>query len=447
VKVTVVDGYYGDGYGGGSVNSTAVPAILSFLAQPNDPPKHATVAVMASNTGARKSFSASSEAPWLSVSPSSGTMPQILSVIADPSGLQPATYSTHIDVTANQTANGGARIPVTFTIQEVVPFNVDPAAVAVRLPLCTGTQTTPQEATLILTSAQSMTYHATGVAGDQTGTTPGQLTLSLGSCGYPGLSDGGYVNITTSGNNVVDVPVAYMAPGLVPLIEPGGIVNGATFAQGPVAPGSIASVFGVDLADSEYVTTSTPLPGGPPFGQGVSQIPYGYVAPDDEYGYFYEGPLQWNIQIPATLQPGTYWLTIGSSGPVSFTVAPTAPYIFIWGSNHGAVQNEDYSQNTPQNPAAAGSVVLVYLTGQGAVNPPVPTRFAAPSSPLSKTVAATTATIDGSPTNVDFSGLAPGLVGLAQVNLDIPAGLPAGEHTLVIDIGGVQSNAVILDTK
>ena len=158
---------------------------------------------------------------------------------------------------------------------------------------------------------------------------------------------------------------------------------------------------------------------------------------------------------PATIQRGTYLISVSppsppassSSAPQSFTVAAVAPYIFTWGANHGAILNVDYILNTPDNPAVAGSAIQVYLTGQGAVNPPVPTRQAAPSTPLSYTVADTTATIDGASANVSFSGLAPGFVGLGQVNVGIPDGLSPGQHTLVIAIGGVNTNAVLFNTQ
>ena len=163
-------------------------------------------------------------------------------------------------------------------------------------------------------------------------------------------------------------------------------------------------------------------------------------------GYFYLSPKQLNIQIPS-LPPGTYQLAIGSSPIVSFTVAAIAPYIFVWDGNRAVAQNQDYSLNQPSNPAAAGSAIMVYLTGQGAMDPPVEDRFATPSEPLSKVTATATAAIDGQPANVLFAGLAPGLVGVGQVNVVLPDSLPPGEHQLVIAIGGVNTNQVAISSK
>jgi uncharacterized protein (TIGR03437 family) len=109
--------------------------------------------------------------------------------------------------------------------------------------------------------------------------------------------------------------------------------------------------------------------------------------------------------------------------------------------------NQDGTLNLATNPAAAGSFVSVYLTGQGLVDRPVASGAAAPIGTLSNTLAKTTATIGGVPATVSFSGLAPGLVGLGQVNLLVP-NLPAGDQQVIVTIGGVASNpAMIAVTK
>ncbi len=433
----------------GPAGPNATPGTLALLAQPDDSPKHAGVAVWAT-LSVRQSFTAVSESSWLSVTPASGTLPQVLSITANPAGLQPGTYATHIDISANGTPNGGARIPVTLTIRNVVPFNVDPAAIAVSLPAgfkLPGAQA--EDVTLTLSSSQPMTYQ-TGNAyleceiAPQNGTTPGMLTLAFDPalCG-PGLvqlsQDAGHLGLVTSGGNAMDVPIAIVMPGLFPFIEPGGIVNGATFTPGPVAPASIVSIFGIDLAPSVYFASSIPLDDSPPDGAPSMA----YVG---DAGYFYLSPNQLNIQIPS-LPPGAYQLAIGSSPIVSFTVAAIAPYIFVWDGNRAVAQNQDYSLNQPSSPAAAGSAIMVYLTGQGAVDPPVEDRFAAPLEPLSKVTATATAAIDGQPANVLFAGLAPGLVGVGQVNVVLPDSLPPGEHQLVITIGGVNTNQVEISSK
>jgi uncharacterized protein (TIGR03437 family) len=77
------------------------------------------------------------------------------------------------------------------------------------------------------------------------------------------------------------------------------------------------------------------------------------------------------------------------------------------------------------------------------VNPPVGSGAAAPLDSLENTVAQTTATIGGVPAAVSFSGLAPGFVGLSQVNLLVPD-LPEGEQPVIVTIAGVASNPGII---
>jgi hypothetical protein len=140
---------------------SAAPGSVSFLAQSGDSPKHATVALWlpgGDQGGVRQQFTAISEAPWLTVAPGAGAIPQVLALTAVSSGLQTGTYQTHIDVTANQTTNGGLlRIPVNMTIQSSVPFNVDPAAVGLILPGYATPGGPGPQVVLTLSSAQPVT--------------------------------------------------------------------------------------------------------------------------------------------------------------------------------------------------------------------------------------------------------------------------------------------------
>jgi adhesin/invasin len=86
----------------------------------------------------------------------------------------------------------------------------------------------------------------------------------------------------------------------------------------------------------------------------------------------------------------------------------------------------------------------VYLTGIGPVDNPVPTGAAAPLTSLSWATLPNSATIGGWTARVRFLGLAPGFVGLAQANLEVPPGLSPGQYPIVITVGGVPSNAATL---
>ena len=86
-----------------------------------------------------------------------------------------------------------------------------------------------------------------------------------------------------------------------------------------------------------------------------------------------------------------------------------------------------------------GSVAQLYVNGLGPVSSTPPSGEPAPSSPLATTLAVPEVVIGGRPAAVQFSGLAPGYVGLYQVNVFVPADAPAGIQPISISIGGVTS--------
>jgi uncharacterized protein (TIGR03437 family) len=162
---------------------------------------------------------------------------------------------------------------------------------------------------------------------------------------------------------------------------------------------------------------------------------------------FYASPLQINAQLPFEIAPGQASLVVtadgASSASAAFTVAASAPGILTYGTNRAVAVNQDVSLNGPDKPALAGSVVTVYMTGEGAVDTPVATGAASSFDPVSRAVLPVTATIGGRTADVMFAGLSPGGVGLFQVNVRVPAG-PSGDALLVVTIGAVASNAVAL---
>jgi len=225
-----------------------------------------------------------------------------------------------------------------------------------------------------------------------------------------------------------------------PSINPGGVVNAASFsAGGAVAPGSIIAIFGNNLASGTGNATMTPLPANL---AGTSVKVNGLPAP-----LYYVSPTQINAQLPYETQTGTASVVVtagsSSSAAVTVNVAPAAPGIFPEGSDRSATVNTNGYLNATNNPAASGSVVVTYLTGQGTLDNPVPTGVAASASPLSRATAAATATIGGQNAPIAFLGLTPTTVGLSQANIQVP-NLPYGDYPLTLTIGGQKSNSVML---
>jgi adhesin/invasin len=108
------------------------------------------------------------------------------------------------------------------------------------------------------------------------------------------------------------------------------------------------------------------------------------------------------------------------------------------------VQNSDFTLNDSSNPAKAGSTIIAYLSGSGPVDHPVADGAATPLDPLVSATSQSSATIGSSPAQVAFAGLAPGFVGLVQVNIVVPSDLATGDYPLAITIGNETSNPAMV---
>jgi uncharacterized protein (TIGR03437 family) len=239
-----------------------------------------------------------------------------------------------------------------------------------------------------------------------------------------------------------------------PLLFAGGVVNGASFAAGEaVAPGSIVSVFGRSFAEGLNHATQLPLNtqlGGARLSIGGRDAPL-----------FFSSDGQINAQIPFELSsdnqpqvvvrtsPGGRLAAIAV--PETITLARERPGIFTIrqdGTGQGAILNQDSSPNSAANPADRGSVIQIFATGLGITNPPVPSGQPSPGSPPALVTAAIEARIGGQPAAVQFAGLAPGFVGLYQVNVVVPTGIePGTEVELRLTQNGVPSNSVTVAVR
>jgi uncharacterized protein (TIGR03437 family) len=233
-----------------------------------------------------------------------------------------------------------------------------------------------------------------------------------------------------------------------PTINSGGVVNAASYGA-PVAPGSIASVFG------SFLLSSLSQAPGVPWPTSLSGLSMQFGGEVQAPLYFVSGG-QAGIQIPWELagqSQTSLTVTVNGQTSASQTVnlAPFAPGIFTTnaqGTGQGAIiDNSTYQLVDSSNPATPGSTYIqIYCTGLGAVTNQPATGAATPSSPLSWTTTTPAVTIGGVPASpVQFYGLAPGYVGLYQVNAQVPPGIPAGAAVPVaVSIGGVASNTVTI---
>jgi len=258
------------------------------------------------------------------------------------------------------------------------------------------------------------------------------------------IGSGGVLYGTTTGTNSATVFSLTVGNALSPSINPGGVVNAASYTA-PVAPGSIASIFGNFLLSSPLGATQSPLP------DDLSGLSLQFGGETGAPLFFVSGG-QVNFQVPWELSgqsQATLAATLDNAAGAAQTVnlAPVAPAIFSTnaaGTGQGAILDTSYRLVDSTNPAAPGSFVLIYCTGLGAVSNRPATGSPAPSDPLAES-ATPIVTIGGVTANVQFSGLAPGYVGLYQVNAQVPAGSATGSSVSVtISMGGVTSNTVTM---
>ncbi len=242
----------------------------------------------------------------------------------------------------------------------------------------------------------------------------------------------------------------------VPTFSSAGITNGASFRSGGTPGGAIATIFGVNLStvDGIVQATATPLPttlGGTSVRIGGILAPLFAVVRVN-------GQEQINLHVPfdfiqAALSPGRpsqaqqfVEVVVSSNGvsnaPVLMQLAAAQPGIFVVDGVHGAILDVSNVLISAQNPAAPGDTVVVFATGLGAVSNPPPAGEPASLEALSPTPVFATATVAGRPAIVTFSGLAPGFVGLYQVNLVVPMDTPSGDVDIAISMNGVASNTV-----
>jgi uncharacterized protein (TIGR03437 family) len=250
------------------------------------------------------------------------------------------------------------------------------------------------------------------------------------------IAAAGSANITVSGTGNASNAVAFQITGTGPTFSAAGIVNAASSTPA-IAPGGLISIYGSKFATANATASLIPLGtslGGATVTVNGTAIPLLFVSPG-----------QINAQLPFELKPGTAKMIVQSgsaqSAPVNFDVAATGPGVFtMQQTTHVVAQNlPDFTLNGTAAPASPGQYVTLYVTGQGAVTPPVPTGAGAPSDPLSLPQAQPVVVkIGGQPATVQFAGLAPGFVGLMQINVQIPPVAP-GEQPVDLTIAGVSA--------
>jgi len=237
------------------------------------------------------------------------------------------------------------------------------------------------------------------------------------------------------------------------VIQAGAVVNAASLQVGQgLAPGSYVSIYGTGLSDSSRSANTSYLPVSLA-GVSVSfDIQTKKISLPARLQFVSDG--QVNVQIPWELQGETsasMKVSIGDSSTAIYTVPlqDYSPAAFEYaeassGKLLAAALDAGSILLTSANPAKKGGTVQMFVNGLGPVEAAQASGEPAPSQSLVRTKLIPVVTVAGRRADVSFSGLAPGYIGLYQMNIVIPADSPSGIQPVVITANGVASKTTNL---
>jgi astacin len=258
--------------------------------------------------------------------------------------------------------------------------------------------------------------------------------------GWSGSLEGREARQTLTVNGPLDLIARFARPAS---LTNAGALHGATFAGGAIAPGQIITLFGIQLgpdlpagailtADRRVATRAGDVrvlfDGTPSPVIYASSTQVSVVVPFNVAG---KQVVRVQLEHGATLT-NVLSMNVAGSVPGFFTADAS-------GEGAGAFLNEDGSLNSIANAAPAGSVVTLYATGLGAMQPAMLDGQLA-SAPFAKPAIPFTVKIAEREAEILYGGAAPGLVaGVIQINARVPAGIAPGIVPVTIESGGARS--------
>jgi len=267
------------------------------------------------------------------------------------------------------------------------------------------------------------------------------------------FGDGGlaFVSIGSFGNYSLQVGLHAAAfKGTSVYLNPIGVVNAASYQPitASLAPGEVISLFGTGLS-----STTTSVEGGQVFPTtlgGVSVTIDNLPCP-----IYYVSPTQLSVIVPyavASNQTALANIQVTNnevkSNVVQMYLSDSEPGAFSQTQNGigfaAALHAATNTLITAGDPAQASEYISLYLTGLGNVTPIITDGALGPSNPLSMVDLngagnlsvffndyGTNGTV-GNQGIIQYAGLAPGLAGLYQINVQVPSdGLSDGDDVYV----------------
>ena len=268
------------------------------------------------------------------------------------------------------------------------------------------------------TSGNTTTSVCSSVPNVTSVTSPSGFTRTLA----PLPTQTSIIVLTTSGFTVL--PWTYAASVAPPQIS--AIVSAAD-GKSSAAPGGLITIYGSNLSPTNLATSQIPVPtalANSCITVNGQPIPLIFVS-----------PTQINAQMPFQAV-GAETVVVhtpgGTSDNYNLIVQPTAPAVFLSGvagpetNLPTVIRASNGLLATDSNPIHGNDVLVIYVTGLGQTNPAGLTGYPAPGNPLSSALATTTVTLGGMNLPVIYAGLAPGEVGVYQINVTVPGNAPTG---------------------
>jgi uncharacterized protein (TIGR03437 family) len=274
-------------------------------------------------------------------------------------------------------------------------------------------------------------------ASQLSGTGPAQITLAANGSGFePGVYR---ATIVIQSPNAIpqyrNVPVMFVLRASSSGTAITGVSNLA-ISQATASPGMLLTVSGSNLANDTQTASGSPLPYSM---KGVTATVNGLAAP-----VLYVSPNQIKVQVPYAVGAGPAVLGINNNGQIAgfpLQVAPSSPGIFA----------DDAGNLVPSGTASPGATATLYVDGVGEVSPALKTAFSPPATTPAasqpKPVLPLSVMVGSLPAFVLYAGIAPGLIGEAQINFIVPANVPPGPQPVIVTVGGVSSPPVTLTVQ
>jgi uncharacterized protein (TIGR03437 family) len=455
------------------------PAGLLFITPLGGTPAPQTVTVYSGSTagsGFQASATTTSGGSWLSVSPITGTASSgsagVTQVTVNAASLKVGSYSGQVNYSLSATAVRSVNVTVIVTPPGTTGQFVTGKAtdgVTSKASSCTPTKLVPVQTGLVNNFSAAVAWpvplsivladdcanlitNGQMVATFSNGDPPLPLTLADSSKGIysgtwtPRSSTSQMIVVAHASASGYPAATAQVVgsttPNAAPVLTPHSTLHSFDPLVGAsLAPGTIIQIYGQSLATGTVQPTTIPLPTSM---NGTQVIIGGTPAP-----LYFVSPGQINAQLPFELTAGNqYSVLIMVNGalttPDSITLSQATPGMAAFGDGTLIAQHGDGTLVSAASPARSGEYLVAYLAGMGPTNAEPASGAASPVSPLALPMAMPMLTINGKPYPIAFAGLTPGLVGLYQMNFQVPPGLPAGDITLVVTQGSQTSNQTVL---